>query len=97
VVAVDDDVDVYDDTAVLGALARRFQAVDALTAEQRLLVVPNVKGASYDPSSFHREYPSSKLLVDATLSSDLSDEQRASFAEARCRGSDEIDLERYLS
>jgi UbiD family decarboxylase len=96
VVAVDDDVDLYDDTAVIGALARRFQAVDPLTGEQRLLVVPNVKGASYDPSSFHREYPNAKLLVDCTLRSDLSDEQRASFVEARCAGSDTIDLGDYL-
>jgi hypothetical protein len=48
--------------------------------------------ASYDPASFHRDYPNSKLLVDATLRSDLSDEQRASFEEARRKGSDEIDL-----
>ncbi len=96
VVTVDDDVDIYDDTAVIGALARRFQAVDPMTREQRLLVLPGVKGASYDPSSFHREYPSSKLLVDCTLSSELGDEQRASFEEARCHGSDQIDLGDYL-
>lgn len=96
-VTVDDDVDIYDDTAIIGALARRFQAVDPATGEQRLLVLPNLKGASYDPSSFHREYPNSKLLVDCTLRSDLSDEQRASFEEARCRGSDEIDLGEYLA
>jgi 2,5-furandicarboxylate decarboxylase 1 len=96
VVVVDDDVDIYDDTAVVGALARRFQAVDPLTGEPRLLVLPNVKGASYDPSSFHREYPNAKLLVDCTLRSDLDDGQRASFEEARCRGSDTIDLDAYL-
>jgi 2,5-furandicarboxylate decarboxylase 1 len=96
VVAVDDDVDIYDDTAVIGALARRFQAVDPLSGEQRLMVIPNVKGASYDPSSFHREYPNAKLLVDCTLRSDLDDEQRASFEEARCQGSGEIDLDAYL-
>jgi 2,5-furandicarboxylate decarboxylase 1 len=97
VVVVDDDVDIYDDTAMLGALARRFQAVDPLGGEQRLLVVPNVKGASYDPSSLHREYPNAKLLVDCTLRSDLSDEQRASFEEARVAGSDRIDLDAYLA
>jgi 2,5-furandicarboxylate decarboxylase 1 len=96
VVAVDDDVDIYDDTAVMGALARRFQAVDPLTGEPRLTVLPNLKGASYDPSSFHREYPNAKLLVDCTLRSDLDEGQRASFEEARCRGSDGIDLDAYL-
>jgi len=96
VVAVDDDVDIYDDTAVIGALARRFQAVDPMSGEQRLLVLPGVKGASYDPSSFHREYPSSKLLVDCTLRSDLSEQQRASFEEARTRGTEAIDLGDYF-
>ena len=64
--------------------------------EQRLLVLPGVKGASYDPSSFHREYPSSKLLIDCTLRSDLSEQQRASFEEARTRGAESIDLADYF-
>jgi 2,5-furandicarboxylate decarboxylase 1 len=97
IVAVDHDVDVYDDTAVIAALARRFQAVDPVTGEQRLLVIPNAKGASYDPSSFHREYPNAKLLVDCTLRSDLTDAERASFEEARVRGSNRIDLRDYLA
>jgi 2,5-furandicarboxylate decarboxylase 1 len=96
VVAVDDDVDIHDDTAVIGALARRFQAVDPLGGEPRLQVIPYVKGASYDPSSFHREYPNAKLLLDCTLRSDLDEAQRASFEEARCRGSDGLDLDDYL-
>lgn len=95
-IAVDDDVDIYNDTAVIGALARRFQAVDPTTGEQRLMVLPNLKGASYDPSSMHREYPNSKLLIDCTLRSDLSDEQRASFEEARVRDADRVDLSDYL-
>lgn len=56
-VAFDTDVDVTDDSAVLQALARRFQAVDPLTGESRILDLPRMKAASYDPSSFHREYP----------------------------------------
>lgn len=96
VAAFDHDVDIYDDTAVLGALARRFQAVDPVTGEQRLLVIPNAKGATYDPSSLHREYPNAKLLIDCTLRSDLSDDERASFEEARVRGSGDIDLGEYL-
>jgi 2,5-furandicarboxylate decarboxylase 1 len=97
VVAVDSDVDIYDDVAVMGTLARRFQAVDPLTGDSRLLVLPNMKGASYDPSSFHREYPNSKLLVDCTLRSDLTPEQRASFEDAECRGADGLDLAAYLA
>jgi 2,5-furandicarboxylate decarboxylase 1 len=89
----DHDVDIYDDAAVLGALARRFQAVDPVTGEKHIVVIPRAKGATYDPSSFHREYPNSKLLIDCTLRSDLSEEERASFEEARCVGTDKIDLD----
>ena len=96
VVVVDDDVDIYRDEVLLGALARRFQAVDALTRESRMIVIPAAKGASYDPSSFHREFPNSKLLIDATLRSDLTEEQRASFSEALTRGTDRIDPADYL-
>jgi UbiD family decarboxylase len=96
IIAFDDDVDVHDDTAVLGALARRFQAVDAQTRESRIQVIPAAKGATYDPSSFHREFPNSKLMIDATLRSDLTEEQRGSFAEARTAGAAEIDLADYL-
>jgi 2,5-furandicarboxylate decarboxylase 1 len=96
IVVVDDDVDIFRDEAVLGAVARRFQAVDALTRESRMIVIPAAKGASYDPSSFHREFPNSKLLIDATLRSDLTDEQRGSFREARTVGADRIDPAEYL-
>lgn len=96
VAAFDHDVDVFDDSAVLGALARRFQAVDPATGRQRLLVVPQATGATYDPSSLHREYPNAKLMLDATLPTDLAPEQRSSFAEARCAGSDEVVLADYL-
>jgi 2,5-furandicarboxylate decarboxylase 1 len=96
VAVFDSDVDIRNDDAVLGAIARRFQAVDPLTGESRLQVLPNLRGATYDPSSYHREYPNSKLLLDATLPSTLTDEQRVSFQEARCAGADTIDLRRYF-
>lgn len=97
VASFDHDVDIFDDNAVLGALARRFQAVDAATGRHRTLVVPQATGATYDPSSLHREYPNAKLMIDATLPADLSPEQRSSFAEARCAGSEEIVLADYLT
>jgi 2,5-furandicarboxylate decarboxylase 1 len=96
IVAFDHDVDIFDDGTVLRALARRFQARDASSGEDRLLVIPNVKGATYDPSSFHREYPNSKLMIDATLRSDLSPEVRDGFAEARPPWPQPIDLSEYL-
>lgn len=97
IIAFDHDVDIHDEVAVLGALARRFQPIDPLTGEDRILVIPNAKGATYDPSSFHREYPNAKLLIDCTLRSDLTDEQRASFVEARSQGSEDLNIEEYLT
>jgi 2,5-furandicarboxylate decarboxylase 1 len=97
VIAFDHDIDIFDEFKVIGALARRFQAKDPSTGEDRLLVIPSAKGATYDPSSFHREYPNSKLMIDATLRSDLPPEVRASFDEARPPWPDEIDLSDYLS
>ncbi len=96
VIAFDHDVDIFDEFKVMGALARRFQAKDASTGEDRLLVIPNAKGATYDPSSFHREYPNSKLMIDATLRSDLPPDVRASFEEATPPWPREIDLADYL-
>ena len=96
VVAFDHDVDVFDDARVLRALARRFQAADPRTGRDRFLVVADAKGATYDPSSFHREYPNSKLLLDATIPSDLTPEQRAGFEEARSGWPHPIDPADYL-
>jgi 2,5-furandicarboxylate decarboxylase 1 len=96
VAAFDADVDIFDTDEVIGALARRFQAVDPLSGESRIHVIPNVRGATYDPSSFHREYPSSKIMIDATLSTGLSDAQRAGFEQARCEGAESIRLADYF-
>jgi 2,5-furandicarboxylate decarboxylase 1 len=97
IIAFDADVDIFDDIAVLGALARRFQAKDAISGEDRLLVLPYMKGATYDPSSFHREYPNSKLMIDATLSSELPPEGRSNFQEAGRAWPHKIDLDQYLA
>jgi 2,5-furandicarboxylate decarboxylase 1 len=96
VAVFDEDVDIFDDHEVLGAIARRFQAVDALSGESRIQVLPNMRGATYDPSSLHREYPNSKVMLDVTLPSGLTQEQREGFHEARCAGSEDIDLSQYF-
>jgi 2,5-furandicarboxylate decarboxylase 1 len=96
VAAFDDDIDVFDDEAVLGAVARRFQAVDPLTGQDRIQILTGMRGATYDPSSHHQEYPSAKVLIDATLPTELTPEQRDAFTEARCVGSDDIQLSDYL-
>ena len=96
VAVFDSDVDIFDDDEVLGALARRFQAVDPLTGDPRIQVIPNVRGATYDPSSFHREYPNSKLMIDATIPTELTEDQRAGFEVAHCKGSESIMLSDYF-
>jgi 2,5-furandicarboxylate decarboxylase 1 len=92
VAAFDADIDIFDENEVLGALARRFQPVDPLTGQPRVTVLSNVRGATYDPSSYHREYPSSKMMIDATIPTELTDAQRAGFEQARCPGSEQIAL-----
>jgi 2,5-furandicarboxylate decarboxylase 1 len=58
VVAVDEDVNVFDEAEVLWALATRFQA------DTDMFMVPNVFCNRLDPSS--REGVSAKLALDAT-------------------------------
>ncbi|HEX3442927.1 MAG TPA: UbiD family decarboxylase [Pseudolabrys sp.] len=58
VVAVDDDVNVFDETEVLWALATRFQA------DTDMFMVPDVFCNRLDPSS--RDGMSAKLALDAT-------------------------------
>jgi len=96
VIAFDHDVDIFDEHQVLGALARRFQAIDPRTGRSRLATIGDAKGATYDPSSFHREYPNSKLMIDATIPTDLKPEARAAFEVARPGWRHDIDLDRYL-
>lgn len=96
VIAFDHDVDIFDDRVVLGALARRFQARDPDTGADRIVVIPNMMGATYDPSSHHREFPNSKVLVDATIRSDLPPDVRASFEEAQPPWTGQVHLSDYL-
>ncbi|UCE81481.1 MAG: UbiD family decarboxylase [Methanobacteriota archaeon] len=57
VVAVDDDIDVYDDRAVEWAIATRFQG------DRDLLIVNNARGSSLDPSA---SQTTAKIGIDAT-------------------------------
>lgn len=58
-IAVDDDIDVFNEAEVLWALATRFQA------DTDLFVVPKVLSSQLDPSSV--EGKSAKLGIDATV------------------------------
>jgi 2,5-furandicarboxylate decarboxylase 1 len=57
-IAVDDDIDVFDESEVMWAMATRFQA------DQDLFVVPKVLANQLDPSS--SQGMTAKLGIDAT-------------------------------
>jgi 2,5-furandicarboxylate decarboxylase 1 len=65
---VDDDVDVFDDEQIGWAVATRVQA------DRDLLVVPNAKGSSLDPSA--RGGTTAKLGIDATVPATERDSYR---------------------
>ena len=58
VVVVDDDVDVYQESEVMWAVATRMQA------DRDLSVIPNAMGAILDPST--RDGATAKVIIDAT-------------------------------
>ena len=58
VVVVDEDIDIYDDRDVEWAIATRFQA------DRDLVIVPNARGSSLDPSA--EESLTAKWGIDAT-------------------------------
>ncbi|HQT45080.1 MAG TPA: UbiD family decarboxylase, partial [Candidatus Micrarchaeota archaeon] len=59
-VIVDDDIDIYNPVQVEWAIATRFQAKDGL------VVKPNEKGSSLDPSADPNTRDTSKMGIDAT-------------------------------
>jgi 2,5-furandicarboxylate decarboxylase 1 len=65
VIVVDDDVDVFNETQVLWALAMRFQA------DRDLVVIPNIIGSHLNPTAYghdrlQRGPMETKLIFDAT-------------------------------
>ena len=81
VVAVDDDVDVFDDKQVEWALATRVQA------DRDLVVLPDAQGSTLDPSAPCGK--TAKLGIDATV----GDGERQAFARIRVPGAEAIDIE----
>lgn len=97
VIVVDDDIDIKKDEEILWALGFRFQAVDPLTREDRYFVIPGAIGTRADPSSYHYDYPSTKVGIDATIRSDITDQQRLEFERAKCVGVEQIDLNYFFN
>jgi len=86
-IVVDDDIDPTDPVAIEYAISTRCQA------DKGLLIIPNAKGSSLDPSSDQVNLLTTKLGIDATVSL-LKDKER--FEIARIPGEDKIDLSQYL-
>jgi UbiD family decarboxylase len=60
VIIVDDDIDPSNPVEVEYAMATRFQA------DKDLVIIPNVRGSSLDPSSDQKNLLTTKMGVDAT-------------------------------
>jgi UbiD family decarboxylase len=87
-IVVDDDIDPTDPVAVEYAISTRCQA------DKGLLIIPNAKGSSLDPSSDQVNLLTTKLGIDATVSL-LKDKKR--FEIARIPGQDTVDIPNYVS
>lgn len=86
VVVVDEDVDVYNDTDVLHAIATRVRA------DRDVFMVPYAKGSPLDPASYDPAGGShlvTKVGIDATRKSNYPDE-------IKVPGADDIDLAEYI-
>jgi 2,5-furandicarboxylate decarboxylase 1 len=86
VVVVDHDVDVYNDTEVLHAIATRVRA------DRDMFMVPYAKGSPLDPASYDPAGGShlvTKLGIDATRKDNYPDE-------ISVPGADEIDLAEFI-
>ena len=86
-IVVDGDIDPTDAEAVEYAIATRFQA------DKDLIVIPNAKGSSLDPSSDQEKLLTTKVGIDATATL-LKPKER--FEIAKIPGYDDITLEDYL-
>lgn len=84
---VDDDIDPTDAEAVEYAMATRFQA------NKNMIIIPNAKGSSLDPSSDQENLLTTKVGIDATIS---LLRPRDGFEIARIPGDDKVKLDDYL-
>ena len=85
---VDDDIDPTNQVAVEYAISTRCQA------DKDLLIIPNAKGSSLDPSSDQDNLLTAKLGIDATATL-LKEKER--FEIAKIPGESTIDISNYIS
>jgi UbiD family decarboxylase len=86
-IVVDDDIDPTNPEAVEYAMATRFQA------DKNMIIIPNAKGSSLDPSSDQENLLTTKVGIDATISM-LKPKDK--FEVARIPGDDKIKVDDYL-
>ncbi|HEY7082430.1 MAG TPA: UbiD family decarboxylase [Nitrososphaeraceae archaeon] len=87
-IVVDDDIDPTNAVAVEYALSTRCQA------DKDLVIIPNAKGSSLDPSSDQHNLLTAKLGIDATATL-LKEKER--FEIAKIPGESTINLSKYIS
>jgi 2,5-furandicarboxylate decarboxylase 1 len=86
-IVVDEDIDPTNPTEVEYAISTRCQA------DKDLLIIPNSKGSSLDPSSDQKNLITTKFGIDATATLLKSKER---FEIAKIPGNDKIKLSDYL-
>lgn len=87
-IVVDDDIDPTDPVAVEYAISTRCQA------DRDLIIIPNAKGSTLDPSSDQHNLLTAKLGIDATATLLKSKER---FEIAKIPGEDSLNLSDYVS
>ncbi len=87
VIIVDEDIDIYDPKAVEWAIATRFQA------DTDMVVRPNEKGSSLDPSSDPNTRITCKVGIDATIP---WDKDRNDFLTNKVPGEDSANIAKLV-
>jgi UbiD family decarboxylase len=87
-IVVDDDINPFDIKSVEFALATRFQG------DRGLIIIPNAKGSSLDPSSDQDSLLTTKVGMDATMS---LFKRKEKFEIARIPGEELVDIKDYTA
>ncbi len=87
-IVVDDDINPFDIKSVEFAIATRFQG------DKSLIIIPNTKGSSLDPSSDQDNLLTTKVGIDATISLFKKKER---FEIAKIPGEDLMNIQEYIT
>jgi UbiD family decarboxylase len=87
VIIVDDDIDIYDPVSVEWALATRVQG------DRDVIIKPNEKGSSLDPSADPKTYKTCKIGIDATIP---ANSDKKDFTKNVIPGEEKIDVTKLV-